>query len=271
MRVGAAISVGESAIDRAEGLIKAGVDVLIVDTAHGHSKSVIDTVKILRKKYKDLQIIAGNIATSEAADDLISAGVNAVKVGIGPGSICTTRIVAGIGVPQLSAILQVVKGLKQKKVPVIADGGIKNSGDVVKALAAGASSVMMGNLLGGTDETPGRVEYIGGKMFKVYRGMGSLEAMEHGSKDRYGQSHIDEKQKLVPEGVSGRITYKGSVDRILYQMAGGLSSGMGYCGAKTIPELQKKANLVKISPASLKENHPHDLQKIEAAPNYNVE
>ncbi|MEK7624079.1 MAG: IMP dehydrogenase [Patescibacteria group bacterium] len=273
LRVGAAIGVGNAGIERAEALIGAGVDVLVVDTAHGHSKGVISAVQEIKKAKKQVQVIAGNIATAEAAAALIAAGVDAVKVGIGPGSICTTRIVSGIGVPQLSAILEVVKGVnKQKrKVQIIADGGITSSGDIVKALAAGASAVMMGNMFAGSDETPGRVEFLNGRMFKVYRGMGSLEAMEQGSKDRYGQAHVDEKKKFVPEGVSGRVAYKGPVQRILYQLAGGLKSGMGYCGALTIPELQKKARFVRITNASLKESHPHDLDQMESAPNYSVE
>lgn len=271
--VGASIGVGASGLERAEVLVSNGVDVIVVDTAHGHSKGVLNTVKELRKKFKNLQIIGGNIATAEAAKALISAGVDALKVGIGPGSICTTRIVAGIGVPQLSAILEVVKGVKttKKDIPVIADGGIKSSGDIVKALAAGASSVMMGNMLAGTDESPGRVEYIDGRMYKIYRGMGSIEAMEHGSKDRYGQGHIDEKKKFVPEGVTGRVPYKGQVSRILYQLAGGLRSGMGYNGAKTINNLQTKAHFIKITNSSLTESHPHDLASMDKAPNYRGE
>jgi IMP dehydrogenase len=273
LRVGAAVGVGPAGLERASALVKAGVDVLVVDTAHGHSLGVINAVKELRKQFKDQQIIAGNIATADAAEALINAGANAVKVGIGPGSICTTRIVAGIGVPQLSAILEVVSGVKKLKKPatVIADGGIKSSGDIVKALAAGANAVMMGNMFAGTDETPGRVEFVGGRMFKVYRGMGSIEAMEHGSKDRYGQADVNEKKKFVPEGVSGKVAYKGPVNRILYQLAGGLKSGMGYNGAKTIVELQKKAVFVKITNASLKESHPHDLAKMDSAPNYSAE
>lgn len=270
LRVGAAVGVGAGGIERAEALINVGADVLVVDTAHGHSKGVIDTVKEIRKKFKDAQIIAGNIATAEAAVALAEAGANAVKVGIGPGSICTTRVVAGIGVPQLSAILEVSAGLKKIKKPVmiIADGGIKQSGDVVKALAAGASTVMMGNMFAGTDESPGQVEYIEGRMFKTYRGMGSLEAMERGGKERYGQADTKEKSKFVPEGVSGRVPYKGAVATILYQLAGGLRSGMGYLGATTVTNLQKKAKFIKITGASLVESHPHDLSAVAAAPNY---
>ncbi len=272
LRVGAAVSVGKPALERAEALIDAGVDVIMVDTAHGHSAAVLDTVKQIKKKFKTRKVIGGNIATGEAAKALIAAGADGVKVGVGPGSICTTRVVAGVGVPQLSAILNVYKAIKstRKNIPIIADGGIKNSGDLVKALAAGASSVMVGNMLSGTDETPGRVEFVGGKMFKVYRGMGSIEAMEHGSNARYFQDHITEKKKLVPEGVSGKVLYKGPVERILYQLAGGLRSGMGYCGAKTIRQLQETARFVRITGASLKENHPHGLQKIKSAPNYSA-
>jgi IMP dehydrogenase len=270
--VGAAVSVGQAAMDRAEALIKAETDVIVVDTAHGHSGGVINMIRELKNTF-DVQVIAGNIGTGEAAIDLIEAGADAVKVGIGPGSICTTRVVAGIGVPQLSAIMDVVNGIKKAKrrVPIIADGGIKTSGDVVKALAAGAQSVMMGNMFSGTEETPGRVEYIEGRMFKVYRGMGSLDAMEQGSKDRYGQAHLKEKKKFVPEGVSGRVAYKGPVQAIVYQLAGGVRSGMGYCGSRTIPELQKKAKFVKITGSALKESHPHDLKEIKSAPNYSVE
>ncbi|MFZ2979194.1 MAG: IMP dehydrogenase [Candidatus Magasanikiibacteriota bacterium] len=269
LRVGAATGVGVKGIERAEALIKAGVDVLIVDTAHGHSIGVINTVKELKNKYPNSQIIAGNIASAEAAEELINVGVDAVKVGIGPGSICTTRVVAGIGVPQLSAVMEVVKGVRGR-VPVIADGGIKLSGDIVKALAGGAQVVMMGNMFAGTDESPGRVEYIDGKMYKIYRGMGSLEAMELGSKDRYGQADTNDRQKFVPEGVSGRVLYKGPVNRIIYQLAGGLRSGMGYNGASTIEQLQKNAKFIKISSSSLKESHPHDLGLMDAAPNYEV-
>ncbi|OGH58979.1 MAG: IMP dehydrogenase [Candidatus Magasanikbacteria bacterium RIFCSPHIGHO2_01_FULL_33_34] len=271
--VGGAIGVGINGIERAENLLKAGTDVLIVDTAHGHSRGVIDTVKEIKRKWSGVQVIAGNIASSDAAKDLIDAGVDALKVGIGPGSICTTRIVAGIGVPQLSAIMEVVKGVynSQRKVPVIADGGIKSSGDVVKALAVGAMSVMMGNMFAGTDESPGRIEYTNGRMYKVYRGMGSIDAMEFGSKDRYGQAEIKEKQKFVPEGVSGRVAYKGSVSTILYQLEGGLRSGFGYNGARNISELQKRAHFVKITGSSLKESHPHDLKEVSSAPNYSID
>ena len=271
--VGAAVSVGEAAVKRADAVVKAGADFLVVDTAHGHSAGVINAIKVLKKKYPKIDIIGGNIGTAEAARDLISAGADAVKAGIGPGSICTTRVVAGIGIPQLSAIMQVASGVKsaKRKVPIIADGGIKSSGDVIKALAAGANAVMMGNMFAGTDESPGNIEYIDGRMYKTYRGMGSLDAMGHGSKDRYGQADVQDSAKFVPEGVSGRVAYKGSVSKIVYQLAGGLRSGMGYNGAKTISELQKKAKFVRISNSALKESHPHDLTGIKDAPNYSIE
>lgn len=270
--VGAAASVGDAGFERAEALVHAGANAIVIDTAHGHSDGVIDAVKRLKRSHPEVQIIAGNIATGDAAMALIDAGADAVKVGIGPGSICTTRVVAGIGVPQLSAIIDVVKAVKRhpRSVPVIADGGIKTSGDIVKALAAGASTVMMGNMFAGTDESPGRVEFHDGRMYKTYRGMGSMEAMEQGSKDRYGQADVLHKKKFVPEGVSGRVAYKGAVDRILYQLSGGLKSGMGYSGAATIADLQQKARFITISGSSLRESHPHDLGRIEDAPNYRV-
>jgi len=273
LRVGAATGVGQKGMERVVALIEAGADVIVVDTAHGHSDGVIKMVKEIKNTFHTQQVIAGNIATAEAAKALVAAGADAIKVGIGPGSICTTRVVAGIGVPQLSAIIEVAKGVKSspRQIPIIADGGIKTSGDIVKALAAGASTVMMGNIFAGTDESPGRVEYISGRMFKLYRGMGSIEAMEQGSKDRYGQAEIAEKKKFVPEGVSGRVTYKGPVNRIIYQLAGGLRSGMGYNGAKNLPELQAKAHFIKITGSGLKESHPHDLREIDSAPNYQVE
>ncbi|MFA7654181.1 MAG: IMP dehydrogenase [Candidatus Magasanikbacteria bacterium] len=274
LRVGAAVGASvETAMERADALVSAGADVLIIDTAHGHSVRILQTIKEIKKLYKDIEIIAGNVATGVAAKELVLAGADAIKVGIGPGSICTTRVVSGIGVPQLSAVIDVCQAVKtgKIKVPVIADGGIKNSGDAMKALAAGADSVMMGNMFAGTDESPGRVEFVGGRMYKVYRGMGSLEAMEHGGKERYGQAHLNDKKKFVPEGVSGKVLYKGPVDRIIYQLAGGIRAGMSYCGTRLITELHKKARFVRISNASLRENHPHDLNQIEAAPNYNVE
>ncbi len=271
--VGGAASVGMSGIERAVALLDAGADVIVIDTAHGHSDGVLKTVRMIKQHVPDAQIIAGNIATAEAGIALSDAGADAVKVGIGPGSICTTRVVAGIGVPQLSAIMEVARGMAKARrpVPIIADGGIKNSGDIVKALAAGARSVMMGNMFAGTDESPGRIDFIDGRMYKTYRGMGSIEAMEQGSKDRYGQADVEKKTKFVPEGVSGRVPYKGPVERILYQLAGGLRSGMGYNGAQKITDLQKKARFVKISGSSLRESHPHDLGGIKSAPNYRVE
>jgi len=271
LRVGAAVGVGDDALLRAEALIAAGADVIVIDTAHGHSRGVINTLQNLRKKFPSQPIIAGNIVTGKAAIALAEAGADAVKVGIGPGSICTTRIVAGVGVPQISAILEVVQVLRAARmdIPVIADGGIRNSGDIVKAFAVGAEAVMMGNMFSGTDESPGQVEFLDGRMFKLYRGMGSIEAMAAGSRDRYGQAEVKERKKFVPEGVSGRVQYKGPVEKIIYQLSGGLRSGMGYCGAKTIKELQEKACFVRVSPAGSKESHPHDLDQFDSAPNYN--
>lgn len=268
--VGAAIGVGADSLERAKLLVKAGVDVLIVDTAHGHSKGVIEMVKTLKHdpETKYVDVVAGNVATKQAVIDLIKAGVDGVKVGVGPGSICTTRVVAGIGVPQLTAVMEAVKGKGSKDVPVIADGGIQFSGDIVKAIAAGAESVMMGSLLAGAEEAPGETEFLNGRMYKVYRGMGSLGAMEKGSKDRYGQADVKDTQKFVPEGIEGRIPYRGPVDKIIYQLIGGLRSGMGYNGARDIKELQKNAEFVKITSAGLKESHPHDIAQSKEAPNY---
>lgn len=269
--VGAAISVSADMLDRARALAVAGVDTLILDTAHGHSKGVIDSVKLLKKE-KDLNgvdIVAGNIATAQAAKDLISAGADGIKVGIGPGSICTTRVVAGIGMPQATAIMEVIKGRgRNTDVPVIADGGIKYSGDITKALALGADSVMLGGLLAGAEESPGETLFVEGRMFKVYRGMGSLGAMSRGSKDRYGQGEIRDVKKFVPEGIEGRTPYRGPVDKILYQLIGGLRSGMGYLGAKNIATLQKNANFVKITAPGIREGHPHDVTITKEAPNY---
>lgn len=270
LRVGAAISVGDSAYKRACALVSAGVDVLVVDTAHGHSLGVIDIVKRLKKDKKiTCDIIAGNIASAKAAKDLINAGADAIKVGVGPGSICTTRIIAGIGVPQISAILEAVKGRGAKtEIPIIADGGIKYSGDIVKALAAGADGVMLGGLLAGTEESPGEFEYYEGKMYKCYRGMGSVEAMKDGSKDRYAQKEKTDPSKFVPEGIVGRVLYRGPIKEILYQLSGGVRAGMGYIGAKNIPEISKKAEIIEITKAGLKESHPHDVQITKEAPNY---
>lgn len=267
LRVGAAVGVTHDVLDRIEALKTAGVDVISIDTAHGHSKGVIDAAKKVKKKYPSLDIIVGNIATGDAAKALAKAGADAVKVGVGPGSICTTRVVAGVGLPQLSAVYESAKALKGSGVPVIADGGIRFSGDIVKALAAGADSVMLGSLLAGTDEAPGEMIIYEGRKFKSYRGMGSLEAMEVGSKDRYFQDVEDDIKKLVPEGISGRVPFKGQVSEVLYQMVGGLKAGMGYCGAKNIEAL-KKARFVKITTAGVTESHPHDVAITREAPNY---
>lgn len=268
--IGAAVGATGDFFERAQILQKAGVDILVVDTAHGHSKRVLEAVRLIKKKLK-MYLIAGNIATYEGAKALALAGVDAVKVGIGPGSICTTRIISGCGVPQIYAIQEVVRALKNKKIPIIADGGIKHSGDVVKALAFGASFVMIGSLFAGTDEAPGEIfedSPIGsGKKYKLYRGMGSLGAMNEGSKDRYGQEKVIG-GKLVPEGVEARVPYKGSVINIIEQLTGGLRSGMGYVGAKNIKELQKKAKFVQITSAGFKESHVHDVQIVKKAPNY---
>lgn len=267
---GAAVSVGEKAMRRAEALIAARVDVLVVDSAHGHSKGVVDMVTYLKKTYPDIQVVGGNVATAEATKDLIKAGADAIKVGIGPGSICTTRVVAGIGVPQLTAIVNCAKEANKHGVPIIADGGIRYSGDIVKALAAGANAVMMGGALAGTDEAPGDVVEEHGVKLKAYRGMGSMEAMQHGSKDRYLQESVTEAKKLVPEGIVGKIKYKGSVDQVVYQLLGGLRAGMGYCGAATIEELHDKAEFVQITNAGIRESHPHSLAYISEAPNYTM-
>jgi len=270
LRVGAAVGVGKDALLRAEALTEAGVDTLVVDTAHGHSKAVISTVRELRKKFPEFEIIAGNVATAEATKDLISAGVDAVKVGVGPGSICTTRIIAGAGVPQLTAIKECAKVANSSRIPIIADGGIKFSGDITKALAAGASSVMIGGLFAGTDESPGELVLFQGRSYKVYRGMGSLGAMEAGAKDRYFQERVETK-KLVPEGVEGRVPYKGLLSASIYQLIGGLRSGMGYCGCRNIEELRKKTRFVRITPAGLRESHVHDVIITKEAPNYRFE
>ncbi len=268
LRVGAAVGVGEEAFLRAEALVQAGVDILVVDTAHGHSVRVLETVRGLRERYPHLPIMAGNIATAEAAHDLIAAGADAVKVGIGPGSICTTRVVTGVGVPQLSAILAVAEVTRPAGVGLIADGGIRYSGDITKALAAGADAVMLGNLLAGTEESPGETLLYEGRRFKVYRGMGSLEAMQAGSADRYAQERRNA-GKLVPEGVVGRVPYRGPVSEVLYQLVGGVKAGMGYCGAATLADL-RQARFVRISAASVAESHPHSLEVIREAPNYTL-
>lgn len=264
---GAAIGVTEDVLDRAGALLAAGADILVLDSAHGHSKGIIDCIKKVKKAFPDCQIIAGNVATGEGTEALIKAGADCVKVGIGPGSICTTRVVAGIGVPQITAIYDSACMAAKYGVPIIADGGIKYSGDVVKALAAGASTVMMGSLLAGCDESPGESEMYQGRRFKVYRGMGSLSAMSKGSSDRYFQQGST---KLVPEGVEGRVPYKGPVSDTIFQMVGGLRAGMGYCGCKDIPELQSKSRFVRITGAGLRESHPHDIYITKEAPNYSV-
>jgi IMP dehydrogenase len=267
LRAGAAVGVTPDILDRIEALKNAGVDVISIDTAHGHSKGVMDAAKKVKKKYPSLEIVVGNTATGEAAKALAKIGVDAVKVGVGPGSICTTRIVAGIGLPQLSAVYESAKALKGSGVKVIADGGIRFSGDIVKALAAGADSVMIGSLLAGTEEAPGELIIYEGRRFKSYRGMGSIEAMEDGSKDRYFQDVEDDIKKLVPEGISGRVPFKGSVAEVLYQLVGGLKAGMGYCGAKNLEKL-KSAKFVKITAAGVHESHPHDITITREAPNY---
>ena len=268
LRVGAAVGVAANTMERVDALVAAGVDVIVVDSAHGHSKGILDTVAKIRNKHADLQIVAGNIVTKEAAEDLIAAGANAVKVGIGPGSICTTRIVAGVGVPQVSAILNVADRAHELGACVIADGGIKFSGDIVKALAAGADSVMLGSLLAGCKESPGEEVIYQGRRFKVYVGMGSLAAMNRGSSDRYFQGAVKEARKLVPEGIEGRIAYKGEVCDTVYQLCGGVRSGMGYCGTATIADLQRDGKFVRITGAGLRESHPHDVEITKEAPNY---
>ena len=264
----AAVGVTPDICDRVDELVKSKVDAIVIDTAHGHSENVLKTFAMIKEKYPDLDVIAGNVATKSGTQAMIDAGVDAVKIGIGPGSICTTRIVAGIGVPQITAIMQAYEAAHAAGIPVIADGGIKYSGDITKALAAGANVCMMGSLFAGTDESPGDFELYQGRKYKVYRGMGSIAAMENGSKDRYFQANA---KKLVPEGVEGRVAYKGTVEDTVFQLIGGLRAGMGYCGAKTIEELHEKAEFVEISAASLKESHPHDIQITKEAPNYSVE
>ena len=264
---GAAVGITKNVLERVDALVKARVDVIVIDSAHGHSKNIIKTLKEIKAAYPDLQVIAGNIATGEAAKALIEAGVDAVKVGIGPGSICTTRVVAGIGVPQITAVMDVYNVTKEYGIPLIADGGIKYSGDVVKAIAAGGSVCMLGSIFAGCDESPGTFELFQGRKYKVYRGMGSIAAMENGSKDRYFQKDA---KKLVPEGVEGRVAYKGLVEDTIFQLMGGLRSGMGYCGAPDIPTLQENGRFVKITSAALRESHPHDIHITKEAPNYSV-
>lgn len=265
--VGAGVGVGEDTIERITALVKAGVDIVAIDSAHGHSKGVLDKISEIRKTFPDLDIVGGNIVTADAAKDLIKAGANVLKVGVGPGSICTTRVVAGVGVPQLSAIYNVYKFAKKKNVTVIADGGIKLSGDIVKAIASGAGAVMLGSLLAGTDEAPGEEIIFQGRKFKSYQGMGSLSAMKRGGKERYFQS---EAKKFVPEGIEGRVPHKGKLEDVIFQLTGGLRAGMGYCGAKDIEVLQKDSKLVMITGSGLKESHPHDVIITQEAPNYSL-
>ena len=271
LRVGAAIGVGADTEARAQALVDAGVDVLVVDTAHGHSRGVLDTVHKVRASFPRVQLIAGNIATPQGYRALVEAGADAVKVGIGPGSICTTRVVAGVGVPQVSAIMECAAEAKKLGAPIIADGGIKYSGDVVKALAAGADAVMIGSLFAGTDEAPGELVLYQGRSYKVYRGMGSLGAMKAGSKDRYFQGGVSEEKKLVPEGIEGRVPHRGPLAESLYQIVGGLRSGMGYCGARDLSALREGAVFRKITAQGLRESHVHDVIITKEAPNYRVE
>ena len=269
LRVAAAVGIASNTIERAEALVAEGVDAIVVDTAHGHSQNVINVAKELRNKFPDIDLVIGNIATAEAAYDLAKLDIDAIKVGIGPGSICTTRIIAGIGVPQLTAVYNVSKALEGAGIPVIADGGIRYTGDIVKAIAAGASSIMAGSLFAGVNESPGDTIIFEGRKYKSYRGMGSLEAMQHGSKDRYFQDMEDDIKKLVPEGIVGRVPYKGSLSEVVYQLVGGLRAGMGYTGSKNINEL-KKARFIKITSSGMHESHPHDITITQEAPNYST-
>ncbi|MGQ9645515.1 MAG: IMP dehydrogenase [Thermodesulfobacteriota bacterium] len=271
LRVGAAIGIGKDREARTEALIEAGVDVLVIDTAHGHSKDVLDAVLDTKENFPDCQLLAGNVATKEGALDLIKSGADGIKVGVGPGSICTTRVVAGVGIPQLTAIMETAEVSSKYGIPIIADGGIKFSGDITKALAAGAFSVMIGNLFAGTDESPGEIVLYQGRSYKVYRGMGSLEAMKEGSRDRYFQGDVESEAKLVPEGIEGRVPYRGALSYCIQQLIGGLKAGMGYVGARTIPELQQKARFVRITSSGLRESHVHDVIITKEAPNYRLE
>jgi len=271
LRVGAAIGIGEDREARTEALINAGVDVLVIDTAHGHAKDVLDAVLDTKENFPDCQLIAGNVATKEGTLDLIKSGADAVKIGVGPGSICTTRVVAGVGIPQLSAILETTEISARYDIPIIADGGIKFSGDIAKALAAGSSSVMIGNLFAGTDESPGEIVLYQGRSYKVYRGMGSLEAMKEGSRDRYFQGDVESETKLVPEGIEGRVPYRGALSLCIQQLIGGLKAGMGYVGAANIQELRQKAKFVRITSSGLRESHVHDVIITKEAPNYRLE
>ncbi|MBI4429505.1 MAG: IMP dehydrogenase [Ignavibacteriales bacterium] len=269
LRVGAAVGVTSDTLERAAALVEAGADVIVVDTAHGHSHGVLEMVRRVRSKL-DVELIAGNIGTAEAAKDLVKAGADAVKVGIGPGSICTTRVIAGVGVPQVSAIMECAKVTQKQKVPLIADGGVKQTGDIAKAIAAGADSIMIGSLFAGVEESPGEKVLFEGRSYKVYRGMGSLGAMKEGSRDRYFQDVEDDLPKLVPEGIEGRVPHKGNLSDTVHQMVGGLRAAMGYCGCKTIAELKKKAQFVRMTEAGLRESHPHDIMVTKEAPNYHL-
>jgi len=271
LRVGGAVGVGPDREERVEALVKAGVDLIIIDTAHGHSQRVVETVRETKKEFPEVELIAGNVGTAEGARDLIKAGADAVKVGVGPGSICTTRVIAGVGVPQVSAIFECARAAREADIPLVADGGIKYSGDVTKALAAGADSVMIGSLFAGTEESPGETVIFQGRSYKIYRGMGSEEAMKAGSRDRYCQEDIDLECKLVPEGIVGRVPSRGKLADVVFQLMGGVRSGMGYVGASTIPELQARAKFVRITPAGLRESHVHDVIIMKEAPNYWVD
>jgi IMP dehydrogenase len=268
LRVSAAVGIASDTLDRIDELVKAQVDAVVIDTAHGHSKYVLDILRKAKNKYPEIDVVAGNIATAEAASDLVIAGADAVKVGIGPGSICTTRIIAGVGIPQLSAIYNVSKAIKKTGIPVIADGGIRYSGDIVKALAAGAHSIMAGSLFAGVDESPGDTIIFQGRKFKSYRGMGSVEAMQAGSKDRYFQDVEDEVKKLVPEGIVARVPYKGSLYEVLHQLIGGMRAGMGYCGAKDIETLHQHSRFTRVTNSGIQESHPHDVSITSESPNY---
>jgi IMP dehydrogenase len=271
LRVGAAVGVGPDMLERAEALIKAGADIILIDTSHGHSSNVINGVKTLKSTFDGIEVIAGNVGTAKGAEDLVDAGVDAVKIGIGGGSICTTRIVAGVGVPQMTAIMNCRSVASKTGVPLIADGGIRFSGDITKAIGAGAHCIMVGGLLAGTEESPGEVVFYQGRSYKMYRGMGSIEAMKKGSKDRYYQSEQTEDDKLVPEGIVGRVPYRGTLSSNIYQLIGGLKSGMGYCGCRTLDELREKARFMKISAAGMRESHVHDVIITKEAPNYRLD
>jgi len=271
LRVGAAVGISADTLDRVNALVQNGVDVIVIDTAHGHSKKIIEMLKKIKKEFPNPEVIAGNIATGEAARDLIKAGADAVKVGIGPGSICTTRVITGVGFPQFSAVYEIAQAIKGSGVPIIADGGIRYTGDIPKAIAAGASSIMAGSLFAGVEESPGEVIIFESRKYKTYRGMGSIEAMQLGSKDRYFQDTEDDIKKLVPEGIVGRVSFKGGLADVIYQLVGGLRAGMGYCGAKNIKDLQAKAKFVRITNAGIEESHPHDVIITQEAPNYSLE